>query len=29
LAVANLSGHAAVTVFRRVDGTWRVIAFHD
>jgi len=29
LAVANLSGHAAVTIFRRVDGAWRVIAFHD
>src|SRR5260370_42447405 len=29
LAVANLSGHAAVTVLRRVDGVWRVIAFHD
>jgi hypothetical protein len=29
LAVANLSGHAAVTIFRRVDGTWRVFAFHD
>jgi hypothetical protein len=29
LAVANLSGHAAVTIFRRVDRAWRVIAFHD
>lgn len=29
LAVANLSGHAAVTIFRRIDGTWRVIGFHD
>jgi hypothetical protein len=29
LAVGNLSGHAAVTIFRRVDGAWRVIAFHD
>ncbi len=29
LAVANLSGHAAVAIFHRVDGAWRVIAFHD
>src|SRR5258708_36309351 len=29
LAVANLSGHAAVTIFRRVDGAWRRGALHD
>ena len=29
LAVANLSGRAAVIILRPVEGTWRVFAFHD
>lgn len=29
IAIANLSGHAAIAVFKRVGSTYRVAAYHD
>lgn len=29
IAVANLSGHAAVVVFRAYGAAWRAVAYHD